>query len=203
LVDIPGTETIVAIFFFIIPGFITYIVKDSLVKFEKPSELDKIIEILIYSFFIYTLLSFWDIKVFQIVSFDEITIIQPRSSVLIGIWFISILMGGIIAYISKENWYYNVSSRFGFGTKSGRPNVWDEIFKPDDKNYIWVRIHKNDGSVIEGNLIFSSDFEDKELYLEDVYVTDQRGNEIQTHYDGIYIHDKDIRYIEISRQKNN
>ncbi|MEE8402926.1 MAG: DUF6338 family protein, partial [Candidatus Hydrothermarchaeaceae archaeon] len=158
------------------------------------------IEILVYSFLIYTVLSLFDIQIFQITSIEHIVVIQPDPATLVGIWFLSGIGGLIIAYLSKENWMYRIAEKIGFGTMTGRPNVWDELFEPDDKSYVWVKVYKGDGSTIEGNLIYISDFDDKELYLETVSIRDKEGNETETHYDGMYIHDKDIKYIEISKQ---
>ncbi len=186
-------ESIFLILLFIVPGFISVQIKNSLVSKRESSESKFLVEIVIFTFLNYTILT-------QLISYSEnffelkVKVFELRF--LAKFWAVSILTGLITGFIIKEDLYYKVLRKLRITKMAGVPTPWDKIFSKNS----WVIITLLSGEIYEGYVRYVSTYPaQKEIYIEKVRLLDNDKKTIkELESDGIWINYTNIKNIEVS-----
>ena len=138
-----------AILIILLPGFLAKRIIDSLVVKGKSSVLKDIVEALLFSFAIYALLVvasvlFPSLKIFQlkIVESNTIPHIIPILNYknILFLLITSILLGLSVSYIAVKGWYFQLFYTLGFTKRTGKIDVWDDVFSTYRKKWILIRL---------------------------------------------------------------
>lgn len=193
----------IQIFIFLIPGFISSRVFDSLViRKQDQKELANIIEALILSMVIYTIYSFTGLP-------SPITLDQKQTTfsynydtksflILIGL---SMVLPVLLAVITNNDWHMKLARLINLTKKTSRLSIWHDIFYGYDKQPMVV-IDFVDGRRLFGLVDhFSDDPDNPYLYLTyPQWIHEQKY--IQTGLEGILITpEQKIGFIEFLKEK--
>lgn len=129
------------IFIFILPGFITLFLVSHLVSTTQKTELDKVITALFYSFIIYTLFSFTNLKPI----YATITPYEKGQQFSFNfdgkafsiILIISIGLGIFASYVYTYDLHMKFFRFLKVTKRTSRDSVWNDVFS-DKKSYVIV-----------------------------------------------------------------
>jgi len=170
-------ESLFIVVFFVIPGFISLWTVNLITPMGKKSELDKIINSLIFSFINYLIVFPSYIKS---ANFSENTesIILTKSyfHFITTILFVSILLGLLWGIIYKNDFVSKILWKIGITTLSGGTTTWDYAFSNFGEQ-LWVQVYLSDGTICEGITEHMSAYPYKnQLYLYKARFLDKNGN---------------------------
>ncbi len=133
--DISSFETL-QIFLFLIPGFLSAKIIDTLIVREEKREFEKIIDALILSMVIYTIYSLLGGK-------SPISINQIDKSFkytcwsFLGLVALSILIPAIFCAFVTNDWHMKIGRKIGITRKTSRSSVWFDVFS-DKRTHVII-----------------------------------------------------------------
>lgn len=113
----------------------------------------------------------------------------------------AIIVGTIIALLKQKNLIYKFLNKIKIKVKHPTPTAWDYWFSKEKSSFVIVCLR--DGTKLAGyystNSFASSDFEERDLFIE--YGYSLKGNEwgIDKESNGVYIAKDSISYIEFKK----
>ena len=188
---------------FILPGFIINCIIDATNPPRRHNDGIFFLKCLLYSIihcaiwsWLYSLILNHDFKHFTLY---WLTIVI---STLIGATIIAIF----IVVIKQKNLIYKILEKLRIRSIHSTPTAWDYKFSQQDSNYIIVTL--TDDTKIKGwfstSSFASSDSEERDLYIEELYYDDDTHEWIQdAESNGIYISKDQIKFIEFKKGENN
>lgn len=189
----------------LLPGFLTKRIIDSLVIRGKSLVFKDIIEALLFSFVIYTLLTlasipFPSLAIFQLEIIEKSTIPQIVPILnyknILFLLVASILLGLSVAYVANKGWYFNLFYNLNFTKRTGRIDVWDDVFTAHQGK--WILVSLEDGTKILGwPDYYSEDPQKRELFIAEATIFDKNGYKRDVRGPGILLtEDSKIKNIE-------
>ena len=159
-----------AILLLLLPGFLSARIVQMLCARPKQTELDKIVEALLFSFFIYLLYAlscgtelplFWTAKAANGNTRFSLEVHQFRLLLLAGYAGVLALMW---AWITNHDTLLTWLRRKGFTQRTSRMSVWNDVFHTFEGT---VQIGLRDGRMVRGWLrCYSDEAEDSSFFLE-------------------------------------
>ncbi len=188
------------IFLFLIPGFFSAIIFDQLTFRKEKDTLSKLIESLIFSFFIYSLSSFVSDN-FPIIlkSFKENDVtkylIEFNNDSIVYILIFSILIPIILSFFQNRDYMMRMMRYIKITDKTARETVWIDVFT-DHKKYITINF-KDGRRLLGWPMYYSNNPNEGMIYLYDPsWITDKL-DRIDIGIHGMLIEDKsNIDFIE-------
>lgn len=195
------------IFVFLIPGFLSSKILDTLIVREQEKEFGKLIEALIFSMIIYTLYSF-------VISTSPIVLTKDAGTISITYDFYSFLLLGLLSIIIPlglsilitNDLHMKAARYLRISEKTSRMSVWQDVIS-ELNNYIIIDF--SDGRRICGWPIHYSETPWKPyMYLADPawVIEDKDTNEskfVSLDLEGILITpEQRIEFIEVMKQRN-
>jgi hypothetical protein len=187
----PDKAEALGILLILLPGFASAYLVQLLAARRKQSELDKVVEALIFSLFLYicTLPFFgyslpiaWHSGTGNQADTWQIFIVWPH---LLALAVLAIVLGSIYAASINHNWLIAPFRWFNISERSARSSVWNDVFS-DLKGF--VQVGMSDGRTIIGWIRnYSDEDETTELFLEDAAWVDGSGNEFPIQGPGILL----------------
>lgn len=163
------TAETLAIFVYLIPGFISSVILNSVVVRTEKASMKMFIEALVFSFIIYAIISIF-INQSPVVLCS--TVIEQKtyystsynSSVIIPVFCIAILIPIILGIFITHDWHMKFLRGIRVTNKTARDTVWLDVFTEQRKRKIIVNL--SDGRRIFGwPLYYSNTPEEGKLYL--------------------------------------
>lgn len=184
---------------FVLPGFLINSIIDTLNPTQKKTEGVLLLKSLTYSI-IHCAVWSWAYKlIFKL----EKKLPYWYWVILIGFTLIAATtVAVLIGIIKQKQLVRKVLSALKIYCPHSIPNSWDYAFaRPEG---IWVIVTLTDDSVIYGEFstksFASSDPEERDLFIEKIYIPNEKGEWIAAEKnDGIYIHKDQIKTIEFLR----
>lgn len=188
---------------FIVPGFIITSIKNSIIANKDKEYSVKLIDFFVYSFFN---LFLWAIPLYAMYTnlefFKEHYIICWILLLLI-IFVSPVVISLVIIIINKKEVIRNIFSGFGINTIEPEPSAWD--FKFSNMKSEWVIVTLKDDKIISGFMgsdsCASSNENNRDLYINEVYLINNGKWEKVKNTDGILIKQEEIKYIEFFNDK--
>lgn len=117
------------ILIFLIPGFISATILNTLIVRKEKKELGKIIEALIFSMLIYTIYSF-------VLGRSPVTLNQIEKSITYSydsksfLWLglLSIGIPAVLSFLVTNDWHMKVARKLRISRKTARSSVWFDVF---------------------------------------------------------------------------
>ena len=199
----PTTIAALNVLIFLLPGFISQRIIEGLVVTGKPADITRVIDALVFSLFNYLIYSLLALPLaLKPVPFTLSPGGQPqftgREVAGIGVLFlIAVFVGLIYSKSLNAGWHYNFFRKLQFTRKTGRVDVWYDVFS--DFRRRWIRVHLKDGTQIIGWPDYYSDNPEKrELFLAEAMITRPDGASYDLSGPGILLTEKaEIERIEI------
>lgn len=171
------------ILLFLLPGFTTAYLVEMLAVRKKHSELEKVVEALIFSLVIYliTFISFGN--VFPVIwNHPDATHAQAFAVVhwwhLWSVVALSCIFGLLYAANLNHDWFTSIITRLRISNRSSRANIWNDTFQ-ELGGYVEVGLSGN-RKVVGWVRDYSDEVDIYELLLEDAVWLDEKGNEVET-----------------------
>jgi hypothetical protein len=181
----PEKAEALSILLVLLPGFAAAYLVQLLAARRKQSELDKVVEALIFSLLLYliTLPIFgYALPIAWHTNTGQISINWLH---LFALAALALVLGAIYAASINHNWLTAPFRRFKISERSARSSVWNDVFS-DIQGF--VQVGMSDGkSVIGWIRKYSDEDEDHVLFLEEAAWIDEEGNESQINGPGILI----------------
>jgi hypothetical protein len=186
---------VLQIFLLLLPGFCTQKIKAKIATLKASTDLDRITDALVYSLLNYAsvILFGWlaGIKVpnvYDAVKAEKIdlTSVGFTPGFIVALFGVSLFWGFLIGFADDQDWLYRILRAARLSTKSGRVNVWSDVFH--DVQRVWVRVHLEDGRMIVGwPDYYSGESGQRELFLKDAAFMDQDGSEYPVDGPGVLV----------------
>jgi hypothetical protein len=187
----PDKAEALGILLVLLPGFTSAYMVQLLAARRKQSELDRVIEALIFSlllylftlpFFGYSLPITWHPGDGKHAGEWQIFIVWPH---LLALALLAVVLGSIYAASINHNWLTAPFRWVSVTERSARSSVWNDVFS-DIEGFVQVGL--SDGrSVIGWIRKYSDEDETTELFLEDAAWVDSDGKESPIHGPGILL----------------
>jgi hypothetical protein len=181
----PDKAEALGILLVLLPGFASAYLVQLLAARRRQSELDKVIEALIFSlvlylltlpFFGYSLPIAWHPGNGKQSGGWQIFIVWPQ---LLTLALLAVVLGTIYAASINHNWLTTPFRWFKITERSARSSVWNDVFS-DLKGFVQVGV-SGGRSVIGWIRNYSDEDETTELFLEDAAWVNSDGKEFPIH----------------------
>ena len=118
----------------------------------------------------------------------------------VAILVTSIISGILVGMIRKINLIGKVAKKLKIQIVHPVPTAWEYKFS-NQKDSCWLIVALNDGKYYRGlfscNSLASSDMDYKDIYIEEIYVLDDKCNWMRVERtNGVWISAEQIKYIE-------
>lgn len=187
----PGSIEALSVFMLLLPGFsCAYIVQRLAVR-PKQSELDKVIEALILSFFLYLVVSpFFGYSLplsWQKKTGTEQYIFQLNWPYLATLAVLALVTGILYSANLNHDWLLRLLRKCNITQRTARSSVWNDAMQDIPSSYVLVQI-SGDRSLIGYLRYYSDEEDDSALFLEDAaWIVDEDGTQSPIEGPGILI----------------
>jgi hypothetical protein len=189
----PGTTEALGVLLLLLPGFsCAYIVQRLAVR-PKQTELDKVIEGLLFSFvlyliaspfFGYTLPLLWQKRTTQ--GMEQYTF-QPNWPYMAVLAGLAVASGILYSAILNNDWLLWLLRKFRITQRTARNSIWNDAFQDIPSSFVLVQLSR-DRTLIGYLRYYSDEPEDASLFLEDAaWIVDEEGTQDPIDGPGILI----------------
>lgn len=178
------------IFVFLIPGFVSSLIINTIVVRKGKDNLSKIIEALVFSFFIYVVISVVNGESPVLLHSDQINnkttySISYNSNVVIPVAVLSIILPILLGFLSTTDMHMKLLRKLKITNKTARETVWLDVFT-EQKRYVIVNLA--DGRRVFGwPMYYSNNPEEGCLYLYNAAWIDDEGKYIDLKIHGLFL----------------
>jgi Family of unknown function (DUF6338) len=192
------SKDIVALLSFLLPGFLMAWIFYSLTTHEKPTQFERVIQALIFTFFVKLL-----------VTILKATLEFVGRFVTIGIWsadielffsfLVALLLGIVAAYIVNTDRLHTLFRKFGFSQKSSHQTEWAHVFSAYQR-YIVLHL-KDDTSIYGWPKVWPSDPDKGHFFIVAASWLGPNGAFEDNGTEGILVEAKDVKFIEFVKNE--
>lgn len=179
----PGTTEALGILLLPLPGFSCAYVVQRLAGRPKQTELDKIIEALLFSFILYLVVSPFFGYSFPLTWKTSSADGTVRYTIQLDWPYLASLAGlallTTIAYSANLNrdWVLRLLRKLGITQRTARNSIWNDAFQDIPSSYVLVQL-SGDRSLIGYLRYYSDEAEEASLFLEDAaWIVDEAGTQ--------------------------
>jgi hypothetical protein len=189
----PGTTEALGVLLMLLPGFsCAYLVQHLAVR-PKQTELDKVIEALLFSFLLYLVVSpffgyslpvSWQKKNIGSIEQYALQFNGPYLAVLAGL----VLVVGILYSANlNQDWLLRLLRWLGITQRTARSSIWNDAFQDIPSSFVLVQL-SGDRAIIGYLRYYSDEQDDASLFLEDAaWIVDDEGAQSPIDGPGILI----------------
>ena len=179
----PGTIEALGVLLLLLPGFsCAYLVQRLAVR-PKQTELDKVIEALLFSFVLYLVVSpffsyslplSWQIKPIAGIEQYSFQLNWPYLALLAAL---ALATGVLYSANLNNDWLLRLLRKFRITQRTARNAIWNDAFQDIPSSYVLVQLSR-DRSIVGYLRYYSDEPEDASLFLEDAaWIVDEEGTQ--------------------------
>ena len=179
----PGTTEALGVLLLLLPGFsCAYLVQRLAVR-PKQTELDKVIEALLFSFVLYLIASpffsyslplSWQAKTSQGI---EQYAFQLNWPYLASLATLALATGILYGANLNHDWILGTLRKLRITERTARNSIWNDAFQEIPSSFVLVQLSR-DSSIIGFLRYYSDEQEDASLFLEDAaWIVDDKGTQ--------------------------
>ncbi|MGC9159531.1 MAG: DUF6338 family protein [Terracidiphilus sp.] len=179
----PGTTEALGVLLLLLPGFsCAYLVQRLSVR-PKQTELDKVIEALLFSlilyvtaspFFGYLLPLWWQKKTAEGIDQYTFHLNWPYLASLVVLAF---ALGILYSANLNHDWILRLLRKLRITQRTARSSIWNDAFQDIPSSFVLVQLSR-DRSIIGYLRYYSDEPEDASLFLEDAaWIVDEKGTQ--------------------------
>ncbi len=163
----PGKVEALAIFLLLLPGFTCAYIVQFLSLRREQSELDKVVEALLFSFLLYLMswpLVGYSLPLSWIAGTNGEYQVHVHYGFLIALFLLAVAFGILYAANLNRDWILTLLRKVQVTERTSRIAVWHDVFQGASG---WVQVSMRDGKKALGWVrYYSDDAEDRSLFLE-------------------------------------
>ncbi|WP_407074550.1 DUF6338 family protein [Novilysobacter luteus] len=182
---------------FLLPGFAAAWLFYGLTSHAKPSQFERVVQALIFTFVIQ---AFLPLLRWALIGFGSVLAFAPwsKESELLGSLFLAVILGGLIAYCTNNDLFHRRLRSFGFTSRTSHPSEWFCAFT---EHVTYIILHLKDGRRLYGwPKEWPIDPQRGQFYIQVPSWIDDDGNPIDlTQLDGILVNVQDVEWVEFLR----
>lgn len=182
---------------FLLPGFAAAWIFYGLTSHAKPSQFERVVQALIFTFVIQ---AFLPLLRAALLTVGEIISLAPwgKESEILGSLVLAISLGGLIAYWTNNDSFHKKLRSFGFTSRTSHPSEWFCTFT---ETVTYVILHLKDGRRLYGwPKEWPIDPHKGQFYIQVPSWIDADANPIDLpQLDGILVHVNDVEWVEFMR----
>ena len=179
----PGTIEALGVLLLLLPGFsCAYLVQRLAVR-PKQTELDKVIEALLFSFVLYLVVSpffsyslplSWQIKPIAGIEQYSFQLNWPYLALLAAL---ALATGVLYSANLNNDWLLRLLRKFRITQRTARNAIWNDAFQDIPSSYVLVQLSRV-RSIVGYLRYYSDEPEDASLFLEDAaWIVDEEGTQ--------------------------
>lgn len=184
---------------YLLPGFTAAWLFYGLTSHQKPSQFERVVQALIFTFVIQVFLQ--PLKWLLLMA-GRIVSIGPwgEASELFMSFSLAIALGALVAYFTNNDSFHKKLRQFGFTSRTSHPSEWFSAFTD---HVTYVILHLKDGRRLYGwPKEWPIDPQHGQFYIQVPSWIDEDANAIDLpQLDGILVHVKDVDWVEFMRQE--
>lgn len=195
--DFKSPENFYLILVFIVPGVIALFVRSKFITGRAPSTAENFLTFLVLSLIYYS---------FTIFFIQRALAVTSPWLAKSAIWILLVLVGPaifglVLGIAAQKEWGAWLANKFDLSIVHIIPTAWDWRFGRMPRDGMFAMVTLTNGDRVAGlfgtNSFASSDTDERDLYLEEEYVVNEKGQwEERPEKVGILIPAREIRYIE-------
>ena len=184
---------------YLLPGFTAAWLFYGLTSHQKPSQFERVVQALIFTFVVQVFLQPIKWVLFAIGSVASLGI-WGEPSELFASFVIAIAMGALVAYFTNNDSFHKKLRQLGFTSRTSHPSEWFCAFTD---HVTYVILHLKDGRRLYGwPKEWPIDPQHGQFYIQVPSWIDDDANAIDLpQLDGILVHVKDVDWVEFMRQQ--
>lgn len=133
----------------VVPGYISYSLKETWVSFREKAQFDKLLSSLIYSVFVWALFSlvFKKTPLFYLGNLQQLIGLKHICVLVLSVLFV----GWLSAFIENKGWLFKIGKLASISVKTnqGAP-LLEDIFNDTTKELAEIHVYTEDGAVHRG-----------------------------------------------------
>ena len=184
---------------YLLPGFTAAWLFYGLTSHQKPSQFERVVQALIFTFVIQVILQ--PVKwLLLIVGAHSPLGPWGKSAELFSSLLIALLLGGLVAYFTNKDSFHKLLRRWGFTSRTSHPSEWFCAFTD---HVTYVILHLRDGRRLYGwPKEWPIDPQQGQFYIQVPSWIDDEANAIDLpQLDGILVQVKDVEWVEFMRHE--
>lgn len=189
----PGSTEALGVLLLLLPGFSCAFLVQRLAVRRKQTELDKVIEALLFSFFLYLTASpffgyslplTWAKK--SNGGIDQYTF-QLNWPYLAVLAILAVASGILVSANLNHDWLLRLLRKLSITQRTARNSIWNDAFQDIPSSFVLVQL-SGDRAVIGYLRYYSDEQEDSSLFLEDAaWIVDEDGTQVPIDGPGILL----------------
>ena len=184
---------------YLLPGFTAAWLFYGLTSHQKPSQFERVVQALIFTFVIQVFLQpikWLFLLAGRIISFGT----WGEPSELFGSFVLAITLGSLVAYFTNNDSFHKRLRRIGFTSRTSHPSEWFCAFT---EHVTYVILHLKDGRRLYGwPKEWPVDPQQGQFYVQVPSWIDENASAIDLpQLDGILVHVKDVEWVEFMRHE--
>ena len=192
------SDNFLAIVTFLLPGFLTAWIFYGLTSHPKPSQFERTVEALIFTFIVQILV----ISLHWLFGTQGNTIVlRPYDSISgsVSSLLLAILFGIILAYFTNNDSFHKQLRKVGFTTRTSHPSEWYYVFS---EKVTYVILHLKDGRRLYGwPKEWPVEPGQGQFYIMyPSWITDKAKQIDLPELDGILINTEDVQWVEFVKR---
>jgi hypothetical protein len=184
---------------YLLPGFTAAWIFYGLTSHQKPSQFERVVQALIFTFVVQVLLQ--PMK-WLLLSVGGVLPLAPwgKSAELFISLILALLLGGLVAYFTNNDAFHKLLRRWGFTSRTSHPSEWFCAFT---EHVTYVILHLRDGRRLYGwPKEWPIDPQQGQFYIQVPSWIDDDANAIDLpQLDGVLVHVKDVEWVEFMRHE--
>lgn len=192
------------ILFFLIPGFISSFIIDSIIVRKESSTVKRIIESLIFTFIIYLITNaISGIELFASLSSKDgqtVFSFSQNNKFLLTLSLTSLLLPIFIGTVLYHDYHMAILRFLKITDKTSRDTTWQDVFV-ENKKFIVIHL-KDERRIFGWPMYYSNVPENGIIYLYEPSWIDDENNYIECGTHGILIKSEEIQFIEFLNINN-
>ena len=204
------TAETLAIFMYLIPGFLSSLILNSVVVRKSKANLSKLVEALVFSFTIYVIISIFTgqspVAINVSTVNDATTYVTTfNESVLVPVFLLALLLPLAIGASITHDWHMKLLRSIQVTNKTSRETIWLDVFTDLKKRNVVVNL--TDGTRVFGwPMYYSNNPEEGKLYLYSPAYFKEDGQIQKLPIHGMFIVNKDkidtIEFLHTRKEKS-
>jgi hypothetical protein len=188
------SKDFLALVTFLLPGFLSAWVFYGLTSHPKPSQFERTIQALIFTFIVQAFIPVagWILKLIGgYVSFGQWDLKSETASSLV----LAIILGSLLAYFTNNDSFHARLRKWGFTTRTSHPSEWFYVFS---QKVTYIILHLKDGRRLYGwPKEWPIEAGKGQFYImQPTWILDDRSQSDLPELDGILVSASDVLWVE-------
>ncbi len=192
------SKEIIALLQYLLPGLLAAWVYYGLTSHIKPSQFERVIQALIFTFLVHAVLPVvrWPLEFigtkFPVRSWDD-------ASETLALALVAVLLGASLAYLTNKDSFHKWMRAVGFTARASHPSEWHGVLSERQSHVV---LHLADERRLSGYpQVWSSEPDKGHFFIvEPGWLSETGEHQLLSEIEGLLINTKDVKWVEFINQ---